>query len=277
MGKGAKRPRSEAKPSEGGPPQSFTGERLHTGDDLFAVDLARHEAAYALARERLGAGRVLDVGCGSGYGAAFLAAHHPRVVGLDRVAPDARNRGAASFVRADLAAVPFAAGSFELVASFQVIEHLEDPTDYIDALARVLAPEGLILITTPNLLMSDGVNPYHVHEYRADELGERLRTRFREVEVLGIGASEPAYAYFAARSARIRRIMRLDPLGLRNLLPRSVVEWLFARFALLVRRQTQESNGTPDVTWRDFSVGPADERCLDLLALCRHPRPRGRV
>jgi SAM-dependent methyltransferase len=194
------------------------------------------------------------------------------VVGLDRVAPDTRNRGAGSFVRADLASVPFAPGSFELVVSFQVIEHLEDPTDYLDALARLLAPDGLVMITTPNLLVSDGVNPYHVHEYRADELGQRLRTRFREVEVLGIGASAPVYAYFTARSARIRRIMRLDPLGLRNFLPRGVVEWLFARFAVLVRWQTRERDGTPEVSWRDFSVGPADERCLDLLAVCRRPR-----
>ena len=250
---------------------AFTGERLHAGDDLFAVDLARHEAAYALARERLGAGRVLDLGCGSGYGTASLAAHHPRVTGLDRVSPDRRNRGAASFVRADLDHMPFAPGCFELVTSFQVIEHLEDPTHYIDALSRLLAPDGLALVTTPNLLMSDGVNPYHVHEYRADELGQRLRARFAEVEVLGIGASEPVRAYLAARSARIRRIMRLDPLGLRNLLPRGVVEWLFARFAVLVRQQTQERDGAPEVTWRDFSVGPADKRCLDLLALCRRP------
>jgi len=192
-------------------------------------------------------------------------------MGLDRVAPDARNRGAARFVRADLGHVPFAPGCFALVVSFQVIEHLEDPTDYIDALARLLAPGGLVMLTTPNLLMSDGVNPYHVHEYRADELEQRLRTRFQEVEVLGIGASEPVHAYLAARSARIRRIMHLDPLGLRRLLPRGVLEWIFARFAVLVRRQTRASDGTPEVTWRDFSVGAADERCLDLLALCRRP------
>jgi hypothetical protein len=72
----------------------------------------------------------------------------------------------------------------------------------------------------------------------------------------------------AARSARIRRIMRLDPLGLRNALPRSLVEWLFARFAVLVRRNTARDDGAPDATWRDFPVGPADTRCLDLLALC---------
>ena len=46
----------------------FTGERLHQGDALFALDLARHVAAYEIARERAGGGRVLDLGSGSGYG-----------------------------------------------------------------------------------------------------------------------------------------------------------------------------------------------------------------
>jgi SAM-dependent methyltransferase len=250
---------------------SFTGERLHRGDRLFALDLARHEAAYELARQRLGAGRVLDLGCGSAHGTASLAAHHARVVGLDRVAPDACHRDAGHFVRADLNAIPFTSGAFELVVSFQVMEHLEDPTLYLDAIGRLLAPDGLALLTTPNVLMSDGVNPYHVHEYHAEELAERLRTRFEEVEVLGIGATEPVRAHLAARSRRIRRIMRLDPLGLRNLLPQALVQWLFARLALLVRRQTRGSDGMPEVSWRDFPVGPADSYCLDLLALCRRP------
>ena len=73
---------------------TFTGERLHAGDALFGVDLARHEAAYRLALARLPVGRVLDLGCGSGYGVASLAAAHPKVFGLDRVRPDAANRGA---------------------------------------------------------------------------------------------------------------------------------------------------------------------------------------
>jgi SAM-dependent methyltransferase len=223
---------------------AFTGERLHAGDELFAVDLARHEAAES----------------------------HPRVLGLDRVPPDARQRGRGHFVRADLRGIPLAARRFGLVVSFQVIEHLTDPTDYLEAIASMLAPGGLAMITTPNVLMSDGVNPYHVHEYRADELAERLRRHFREVEVLGIGASEPIHRYLAARSRRIRRIMRLDPLRLRERLPRPLVEWLFARFAVLVRRRTGGAEGQPAASWRDFPVGAADARCLDLLALCRQPR-----
>ena len=220
----------------------------------------------------LPAGLVLDLGSGSGYGTASLARSHPRVVGLDRIRPDRTSRaGAAHFVRARLEGMPFARRSFGLIVSFQVIEHLEDPSVYLDAIAGLLGPGGVVLITTPNRLMSDHVNPFHVHEYQAEELAARLRHVFRSVDLRGIGASQPVRHYLELRSQRIRRIMRLDPMHLRDRVPRPVVEWLFARFALLVRRQTQASDGTPEATWRDFPVGPADACCLDLLAICRDP------
>jgi SAM-dependent methyltransferase len=252
---------------------AFTGERLHAGDALFAVDLARHQAAYELACARRATGRVLDLGCGSGYGAARIAEGSALVVALDRVAPDPPSRaGGARFVRADLAAPPLAPGAFDLVVSFQVIEHFSDPGPYLDAVASLLAPGGTALLTTPNVRTSDRVNPYHVHEYEAEELRELLATRFAEVELHGIGASEPVRRYLEARSRRIRRIVRLDPLRLRERLPRPLVRRLFALFAVLVRRQTEASQGTPAVTTRDFPVGPADARCLDLMAVCRRPK-----
>ncbi|UCE84876.1 MAG: class I SAM-dependent methyltransferase [Deltaproteobacteria bacterium] len=256
---------------------AFTGERLHEGSDLFAVDLARHRAAYEFARGRTSGGRVLDFGSGSGYGAAGLAGGDALVVGVDRVAPDARNRGPAHFLRADLRDSPLADGAFDLVVSFQVIEHLADPSDYLDAIAGALAPEGTALITTPNRQTSDGENPFHVREYLAAELAELLRTRFAEVEVLGIGATGDVARYYAARLERIRRIVKLDPLRLRRRLPRALVEWLFGRLAIVVRSRIRSDEGLPAATWRDFPVGPADDACLDLLAVCRAPRATRRA
>ena len=255
---------------------TFTGERLHAGDALFAVDLARHQAAYEFARERLPAGRVLDLGCGTGYGAHFLARHHDRIFGLDRVFPERRNRGGARFLRGDLRGIPLAPRSFELVASFQVIEHLEDPTPYLEAIARLVSEDGHAILTTPNILMSDGVNPYHVHEYRSEELEALLHRYFASIEMRSIGASEPVHTYLAARSQRIRRIMRLDPLGLRNLLPTSVIEWLFARFALLVRRQTRDTDGTPNVTPADFPITPPTPAPSTSSPSATPPCSRGR-
>ena len=252
---------------------AFTGERLHPGNKLFGLDLARHESAYRFAREHAGSGWILDLGCGSGYGTAGLVDGGARVVGLDRVVPDASSRrGDGHFVRADLASIPLAPRAFSLVVSFQVIEHLADPTQYLDGIAQLLHPDGLALITTPNRLMSDGVNPYHVHEYGADELANRLGRRFSAIEMRGVGASERVTRILEERSRRIRRIMRLDPLRLRERMPRSLVKWLFARFAVLVRRSAPTPCLENDISWREFAIGPADERCLDLLAICRRPR-----
>jgi 2-polyprenyl-3-methyl-5-hydroxy-6-metoxy-1,4-benzoquinol methylase len=253
---------------------TFTGERLHAGDELFSVDLARHDAAYRIALAHAGAGaRVIELGSGAGYGAATLAGGDLDIVAIDRVPPDSASRKShCRFVRGDLNRIPLAHGSFDLVVSFQVIEHLEDPTIYIDAIADLVQGDGTALVTTPNLLMSDGVNPFHVHEYRAEELEECLRRRFEQVEVQGISASKEVQNYMRERSARIARIMKLDPLGLHKRLPRSWIEWLFASFAILVRSQTQRDSGAPEVSWRDFSAGPADDDCLDLLAICRRPR-----
>jgi len=254
----------------------FTGERLHDGDALFAVDLARHRAAYAYAIQRSSAspnGRILDLGCGTGYGTAELAAARPAVFAIDRISPDPEARHPhARFIRADAGAIPLRSGVFEMIVSFQVIEHLVDPGPYLDTIARLLAPGGFALITTPNRLQSDGENPFHVREYTADELEALLGARFDEVEMLGVSATSAPMAYHEARLRRIRRIVRLDPLGLRHILPRRLVEGLFAAFAVVVRRGIQRSEGLPDVDVTDFPIGAADERCLDLLAVCSAPK-----
>jgi SAM-dependent methyltransferase len=175
-------------------------------------------------------------------------------------------------VRGDLAGVPLAERRFDLVVSFQVIEHLEDPTAYLDAIARAMRAEGTALVTTPNVLQSDGVNPFHVHEYEAEELRAVLLRHFEDVEMLGVGMSPRAARYQADRLRRIRRIMRLDPLGIRNRLPRSWIDWLFARFSIVVRRGIQKGEGLPDLGTDDFPVGPSTADSLDLLAVCRRPR-----
>ena len=78
-------------------------------------------------------------------------------------------------------------------------------------------------------------NPYHVHEYTAAELHALLARFFAQVEVRGIVGTERVYAFERARGAQAQRILRLDPLGLRHLLPQKLVRWAFARLALLVR------------------------------------------
>ena len=107
-------------------------------------------------------------------------------------------------------------------------------------------------------------------EYTAAELEACLRSRFEQVEMRGVNTSERVRAILESRSRRIRLIMRLDPLGLRDRLPRGLIEWLFARFAELVRTR-EPATDQEAFTTRDFPVGDAGDDCLDLLAICRNP------
>lgn len=255
---------------------TFTGERLHESEALFGVDLLRHRAAYheaiRIARE-MGVRRVLEMGSGTGYGAAELAEELPWVVAVDRVAPLANGRkSAAHFLRADLEAMPLRGRTFDLIVSFQVIEHLADPRKYLEALARHLKPSGVALVTTPNRSSSDGENPFHVHEYEAAELSALLEAHFKSVAMQGISARGAALRYHQDRLARIRRIVRIDPLGLRRRIPRGVVEWLFARLAIVVRRGIARGNGLSGIRLEDFPIEAAHPDSLDLMAVCRAPR-----
>ncbi len=264
-----------------------TGERLDDASALHRADLARHRAAYrfaaacgpipgvAAARAAFSgaAPRVLDLGCGTGYGAAELAAAGLQVVGLDRVRPALRARQAgARFVCGDLERLPFASARFDRIVSFQVVEHLADPGRYLGEMARLLGPGGVALVSTPNRLQSDGENPYHLREYTAEELAEILGRRFERVELQGIHAHGPAARYHAGRLRSIRRITRLDPLGLRRRLPRAVVDPAFAWLSILVRLGARRQGLLEAVGDDDFRVEAALPGCIDLLAICSGPR-----
>lgn len=253
----------------------FTGERLHDDDALFGVDLLRHRAAYAYAiakAKESGAQRVLDLGCGIGYGAAELGEALPSVFAIDRILPDERaRRSPVRFLTADIRGLPIPPRTFDLIVSFQVIEHLEEPSFYLEAIASMLRPGGVAIITTPNLKKSDKENPFHVREYTSDELADLLRPMFSEVEMLGVTASPAPMAYYEARLDRIRKIVRIDPLGLRKVLPRKLIDFLFAKLAVVVRRGIADTDDLSDVTLADFPIEPVRDDCLDLMAVCRAP------
>lgn len=172
----------------------FTGERAIPGQiepDLWNEHVARYLFAARLATGR----RVLDAGCGSGYGAAMLARQARWVTGVDlacEAVEYARShyRGEnLAFLQASVTALPFRDASFDLVVSFEVIEHVPDWQAMLAELRRVLAPSGTCLISTPNRLYygeargASGPNPYHYREFDWRELSDELRRFFPAVSL----------------------------------------------------------------------------------------------
>jgi len=200
----------------------FTGERVVPGqvnDDLWSEHLAR----YAFARLYAGGRRVLDAGCGTGYGSFELAGAAAQVTGFDVAAEAiryARVQFAAPgvhFAFAECGAMPFASNTFDLVVAFEVIEHLADHRAFLQECARVLKHQGLLIVSSPNRLYyaesraESGPNPYHQHEFEAAEFVEELGKTFSNVRLLLQNRVE-SFA-FHPDSGRAPAEVRIDRAG----------------------------------------------------------------
>jgi ubiquinone/menaquinone biosynthesis C-methylase UbiE len=171
----------------------FTGERVVPGlvdENLFNEHLAR----YRFAGRYADGARVLDAGCGTGYGTRELT-NAISYVGIDisagalAHARSAFGRPEAHFLLSPCEALPFADGSFDLVLAFEVIEHLDRWQQLLSESKRVLRPGGVLLVSTPNKAWytasraAAGPNPWHVHEFDYAEFGAALRDVFPHVHL----------------------------------------------------------------------------------------------
>jgi SAM-dependent methyltransferase len=149
-----------------------------------------HYHRYLWARRLVEGRRVLDLGSGEGYGAALLAAAATAVTGVDvdaRTVEHARANYAGVDFRVasatDLSAFPD--DSFDAVVAFEVIEHVAEQEQVLAEAARVLAPGGVLVMSTPERRAysddRDFVNPYHVRELTQAEFTALLRGRFSSV------------------------------------------------------------------------------------------------
>jgi SAM-dependent methyltransferase len=166
-----------------------TGERLVPERQHGEVVHAEHLARYLLAAQLAESRRVLDAACGEGYGTNLIAAAGAAsAVGIDlddqTVAHARRRYPSAEFVSGDVRQLPFEDGAFDLVVSFETIEHVTDPERVLNELRRVLADEGVLLISTPNKTQYLVENEFHEREFTHQEFAELLNERFPNVELL---------------------------------------------------------------------------------------------
>ncbi|KUI00048.1 class I SAM-dependent methyltransferase [Mycobacterium sp. IS-3022] len=176
-----------------GPDLPLTGERTVPGLAEENYWFRRHEVVYERLADRCAQRDVLEAGCGEGYGADLIAEVARRVIGLDY------DESAVAHVRAryprvdmrhgNLAELPLADGSVDVVVNFQVIEHLWDQAQFVGECLRVLRPGGTLMMSTPNrITFSPGrdtpINPFHTRELNAAELTELLTTAGFSVEAM---------------------------------------------------------------------------------------------
>ncbi len=145
-------------------------------------EYAAHMDRYAFAA-RYSRGVVLDVACGTGYGSRYLLeAGADLVVGVDRSVEAVRHAaahfGGPRFVVADGQVLPFQRSVFSSVVCLETIEHVADPDALLRELRRVLTPGGRLILSTPNYRGGRYLSPFHVHEFRRDELNALMAKVF---------------------------------------------------------------------------------------------------
>ncbi len=199
----------------------------------------RHMARYMLARRYAKGKRCLDIACGSGFGSAYLAEVAESVVGMDldpemiKFADRYYARQNVEFRQGDLHE-SIADGPFDLVTSFETLEHVRDSVRCLEVLAASLTSNGIAVISVPNGAKEQrraGGKSYHQKQFTADEFEALLVQRFARVDL---------YSQFYHR-------------GLRHYVRR-----------LLGRRSHHASS------YR-FVYGLSDE-AKTWLAICKHPR-----
>lgn len=172
----------------------FTGERFVPG--AHGEIWVEHWHRYHFASRWVAGKRVLDVACGEGYGSALLARTAGSVIGADISAEAIQHAKGAyagvknlSFVEAPCTRLPIPDGSIDVAVSFETIEHIDTHEEFLRELARVLAPDGILLMSCPNKLeYSDKrafKNEFHVKELYRDDLARAVGRHFPEIDWYG--------------------------------------------------------------------------------------------
>ena len=179
-----------------------TGERMIVEEYSSSIEdyviYLMHVASYSWVKDFVRGKRVLDFGCGSGYGAAEMAAHAVSVDAVD-VSEEAVAYASATFAKPNLRytsfdpdkLLPFDNGSFDVVISFQVIEHVEDFDCYVAEAKRVLVPGGLLVVITPDRAYrlfpwQKPWNRWHIDEFSSTDLETLLIRHFEEVDMMSM-------------------------------------------------------------------------------------------
>ena len=255
-------------------------ERIVPGTALWEAAYAEHAQRYEFVAARMPAGaRVLDAGCGVGYGAALLADRGAaRVVAVD-VAAEAIDVARRQFDRpairwlvedAHELAEAGRLGPYDLVCNLENLEHLAEPDRFLDRAAALLSENGVLVTSTPNRLGVNRLrglapdapspNPHHHREYTVAEFRALLEPRFGEISLW---------------------FQTLDPLERLEWEP--LVEALWRNPAVRIGRWLQRAlrgRAVPErledlVAPHRYQVldrDPGDALVITQLAVCRRPR-----
>lgn len=229
--------------------------------------------AYYLSLEYV-SGNVLEVGCGEGRGVDLIISKADAFTGIDKI-PKVIGDLKSKYPGGDFrqATIPPFSGlkdsNYDIVISFQVIEHIKKDLAYLEEIHRVLKPGGKALITTPNIKMSLSRNPWHIREYTAGELLALTKKIFPKAEMLGIGGNAKVMAYYEENRQSVNNIMKWDILNLQYNLPSFLLKIPYEILNRMNRNKLKSGNDglVSQIHHSDYILSNDPEHSLDLFCI----------
>lgn len=211
-------------------------------------------------------GNVAELGSGEGYGIKFLAPRASRYTALDKYEPKVALPENVFYRKAffpELGDVD--SDSFDIAISFQVIEHIKNDDLFLKEIYRILKPNGTLILTTPNRLMSLTRNPWHVREYTGEELQEKLEKIFENVELKGVFGNEKVEEYYNKNKESVQKITKFDILDLQHRLPRKLLQMPYDIMNRINRNKLYKQTNTTNISEKDYFVDTYSEKALDIF------------
>jgi 2-polyprenyl-3-methyl-5-hydroxy-6-metoxy-1,4-benzoquinol methylase len=224
--------------------------------------------AYVEALKLL-SGNVLEIGCGEAYGLDMISQKAESYHGIDKYkAPHIREGKTISFTRMKVPPLKNIPDKhFDFVISFQVIEHIKNDNLFITEVFRVLKPNGVFILTTPNKEMSITRNPWHIREYGVSDLDHLLSHYFARVVKKGVFGNGKIMEYYEKNKESVRQFTRFDIFNLQYLLPRFMLQLPYDILNRVNRNLLLKNNTRllSQISLADFFLGEANDQCFDLF------------
>lgn len=231
--------------------------------------------AYVLAAEMV-TGHLLEVGCGEGRGIDWLLPKVASYSAIDKIEPVIKalqkKYPIAKFYSGNIPPLSvFTDNSFDSIVSFQVIEHIQNDSLFLQEIHRVLKPGGTALLTTPNRPMSLSRNPWHIREYTGQELTELAKKFFAEVTMKGIAGNEKVMEYHDRNKKSVDRLMRWDVFDLQHKLPAAFLRMPYEFMNRLNRNKLKDASDelVMSIRQEDYPLTEVADTALDLFLIAR--------
>lgn len=245
----------------------MSAERIVPGTTTWDECYFEHRQRYDFFANRCAGKRILDAACGVGYGSHLIAESGAEsVVGID-VSDDAITTAKRTFshprvefVQNDIHLWENEGLPFEVILSFETIEHVSSPGEFLDGLCSQLAPGGLLICSSPNILThsrhprSPTDNPHHLSETTYEEFSGLIGERLEIVEEY-FQDQDPLFAVISKLEAVSLMLERSKVLGLENLVRRILGKELLVSPDLTLLRK---SIGEQQTVIRKLEPGPKD-------------------